>query len=168
MQIQVTTRGQVGESARRLAERELMRVERQVKGPVLGGRVVLTQEQNPRIALSARAEGEVVLAGRPVRARAAAPSMDAAVDELGERLRRQLRRHVDRMATRQREPAQAPSGVWRHGSLPAAAPGRSFRPPQERRIERRKAFVLEPIDVAEAALEMDALDHSFFLYRDGV
>ena len=26
--------------------------------------------------------------------------------------------------------------------------------------------MVEPIDVAEAALEMDALDHAFFLYRD--
>ena len=166
MDVEVIARGQVSEHTRRLAEQELDRLEGLVKGPVMGGRVVLTQEQNPRIPLRARAEGELLLAGRAVRARAAAGSMDAAVDELGERLRRQVRRYVDRMATRQREPAQAPPGEWRHGSLPSARPERSFRPPRERRIERRKAFVLEPIDVPEAALEMDALDHAFFLYRD--
>jgi hypothetical protein len=92
--------------------------------------------------------------------------MDAAVDELGERLQRQVRRYVDRMSARQREPAESPPGEWRHGSLRVQRPERSFRPPAERRIERRKAFVLEPMDVAEAALEMDALDHAFFLYRD--
>jgi hypothetical protein len=92
--------------------------------------------------------------------------MNAAVDELSERLERQLRRYVDRMATRQREPAQAPPGEWRHGALRTAPPERSFRPPEERRIERRKAFTLDPIEVAEAALELEALDHEFFLYRD--
>jgi ribosome-associated translation inhibitor RaiA len=157
MNVQVATRGEVGEGTTRLAEEEMARIEGYVKGPVIGARVVLTQEQNPRILLPARAEGEITLAGRAVRARAAAASMDAAVDELAERLRERVRHYVDRMATRQREPAQSMEGEWRHGSLPTARPERSFRPPEERRIERRKSFVLEPIDVAEAALEMDAL-----------
>jgi ribosomal subunit interface protein len=166
MNVEVTARGEVSDRARRRAEQELVRLERYVKGPVMGGRIVLTQEQNPRIAMPARAEGELVLAGRPVRARAAAGSMDAAVDELGERLQRQVRRYVERMSVRQREPAESPPGEWRHSSLRPPRPERSFRPPAERRIERRKAFVIEPMDVAEAALEMDALDHAFFLYRD--
>jgi len=166
MEVEVTARGQVEEHTRRLAEEEFARLEDYVKGPVMGGRVVLTQEQNPRIPLPARAEGEIVLAGHAVRARAAAGLMDAAVDELGERMRRQVCRYVDRITTRQREPAESEPGEWRHASLPTARPKRSFRPPEERRIERHKAFMLAPIDVAEAALEMDALDHSFFLYRD--
>lgn len=166
MNVEVTARGEVSGRARRRAEQELVRLERYVKGPVMGGRIVLTQEQNPRIPAPARAEGELVLAGRAVRARTAAGSMDAAVDELGERLQRQVRRYVERMSARQREPAESPRGEWRHGSLRPARPERSFRPPEERRIERRKAFALEPMDVAEAALEMDALDHAFFLYRD--
>lgn len=162
----MTARGEVRAATRRLAEAEVARLEHYVKGPVMGGRVVLTQEQNPRIPLSARAEGELVVAGHAVRARAAAGSMDAAVDELAERLRRQLRRYVLRMATRQREPAEPPPGEWRHASLPAVRPKRSFRPAGERRIERRKAFAVAPMDASEAALEMDSLDHSFFLYRD--
>ena len=166
MDVEVTARGQIPDSTRRLAAEELARLERYVKGPVMSGRIVLTQEQNPRIPMPARAEGEVVLAGRAVRARTAAGSMEAAVDDLGERLQRQVRRYVDRMSARQREPAESRLGEWRHGSLRSPRPERSFRPPEERRIERRKAFVLDPVDVAEAALEMDALDHAFFLYRD--
>jgi ribosome-associated translation inhibitor RaiA len=166
MEIEVTTRGEVAEGTRQLARAEMARLERLVKGPVLGARVVLIEERNPRVALSARAEGEFVLAGRAVHARAAAESMDAAVDELGERLGSQVRRHLDRTVTRRREPAASPAGEWRHASLPTTRPERSFLPPEERRIERRKTFAFRPMAVTEAVLEIEALDHEFFLYRD--
>jgi ribosomal subunit interface protein len=166
MQVEVTARGAVDEATKRRASAEIERLEHYLKGPVMEARVVLKQEQNPRIPFPARAEGSIVLAGHPVRARAAAASMDAAVDELGERLQRQARQHVDRQVTRRREPAVSPQGEWRHASLPTPRPERSFRPPQERLLERRKEFGLEPIDVAEAAFQMQALDHHFFLYRD--
>jgi ribosome-associated translation inhibitor RaiA len=166
MHVEVTTRGAVDEATKRRAAAEIERLEHYLKGPVLKARVVLKQEQNPRIPFPARAEGSVVLAGRRVGARAAAASMNAAVDELGERLRWQARQHIDRQVTRQREPAVSPQSEWRHASLPTPRPERPFRPPQERRLERRKEFRLEPIDVAEAALQMQALDHQFFLYRD--
>ncbi len=116
MDIEVTARGEVPEHAKQSARAKVGRLDRVVKGPVLGARVVLVQEHNPRIELPARAEGEVNLAGRPVRAQAAAPTMDAAIDELAERLQRQLRHTVERMITRQRVPPTSPPGEWRHGT----------------------------------------------------
>lgn len=166
MEVQVTARGDVADRTKRLAREEVARLERYVKGPVMGARVVLIQEENPRIPFPARAEGEIVVAGRPVRARTAAPSMDAAVDDVAERLRRQLCRFVDRVSTRQREPAELPAGEWRHGALPAMRPPRSFRPPGERAIVRRKTFAVEPLNAAEAVLEMETLDHDFYLFQD--
>jgi ribosome-associated translation inhibitor RaiA len=166
MDIEVTSRGPVAERTKLLVREEISRLERQAKGPLIGARVVLIQEENPRIPLPARAEGEVTLAGRPVRARVAAATMDAAVDELAERLGRRLHGQVDRLVTRRREPAESPPGEWRHGSLPTARPERSFRPPEERQIERTKSFGMEPMTAEQAALELDALDHDFFLFRD--
>ena len=166
MDVQVTSRGEVPERAKRLAREEVARLERYVKGPVMAARVVLIQEENPRIPLPARAEGEVVLAGRPVRARTAAASMDAVVDDMAERLGRQLRRFVDRVSTRQREPGELPAGEWRHGALPTRRPPRSFRPAGERAIVRRKTFAVEPLYAPEAALEMETLDHAFYLFQD--
>lgn len=166
MDIEVTSRGPVPERTKLLARKEISRLEGQAKGPLMGARVVLIQEENPRIPFPARAEGEVTIAGRPVRARAAAAAMDAAVDELAERLRRRLHGQVDRLLTRRREPAESPPGEWRHGSQPTARPERSFRPPGERRIERTKSFGMEPMTAERAALELDALDHDFFLFRD--
>lgn len=166
VEVRVTARGRVSDDAQRLAHDEVGRLDHYVKGPVMDAHVVLTQEENPRIAFPARAEGEITLPGRTVRARTAGPSMNAAVDDLAERLQDQLRRFVDRLMTRQREPAESSPGEWRHGSRPAVRPKRSFRPPQERRIERRKVFAVGPMSVEEAALEIDALDHEFFLFRN--
>lgn len=166
MEVKVTARGDVPEEAQELARDEVARLERYVKGPVMGAQVVLTQEENPRIRYPMRAEGAVTIPGRTVRARAAGMSMSAAVDDLAERLQDQLVRFMDRISTTQREPAEAPPGQWRHASRPTVRPERSFRSPEERRIERRKVYGVSPMTVEEAALEMDALDHEFFLFHD--
>jgi len=89
--IEVTAGGNVSNRARAEARKKLDRLEGFSKEPVLGARVVLIQEPNPRIPLPARAEAEINLQGRLVRARAAASSMEAAVDDVAERLQRQLR-----------------------------------------------------------------------------
>ena len=118
MNIEVTARGAVSEAAKDAARTKVGRLDRFVKGPVLGARVVLIQERNPRIELPARAEGEINLAGRPIRARVDAVAMEAAIDELAEHLQRQLRRAVERMITRQRVAPTSPAGEWRHGTRP--------------------------------------------------
>lgn len=166
MDVQVTTRGQVQDHARRTAQEKLAALERYVDGSLRGARVMLIEEENPRIQQPAHAEAEVLLEGRPVRARAAAETMDAAIDEVAERLQRNLRRYVERMVDGKRVPAQSPAGEWRHANWsPPLAP--TFRrPPGEREIVRRKSFAVEWMSLAEAAAALEALDHSFFLFRD--
>jgi ribosome-associated translation inhibitor RaiA len=158
LNVDVTTRGEVApEHARRAAER-VAELERITTGPILQARVVLTQERNPRIELPARAEGHIVFAGQPIRARVAAPAMRAAVDQLADRLRERLRRHVERLTTQHRVPAPEPE--------PSLTPPRSWRPVGERRIVRRKTFALEPTTAINAAADMVALDHQFYLFHD--
>jgi ribosomal subunit interface protein len=164
--IEVTARGEVSGHARDLAREELSKLEGFVKGPILGARVVLIQEANPRISLSARAEAEVDLQGRVVRARAAAPSMEAAVDDVAERLQRHLRRYVERLVTREREPAQAPVGEWSHRSWSPPRPPTFVRPAEEREIIRRKSFASAPMSVDDAADDLEDLDHEFFVFHD--
>lgn len=108
--VEVTTRGVVSHRATQQAREKLREVQRYVKGPILSARVTLIQEANPRIPLPARAEAELNLQGRRIRARAAAPSMHAALDEVTERMRHNLRRYVDRLMARAREPVAAPAG----------------------------------------------------------
>ena len=164
--IEVTARGDVSDYARGQARERLGDLESFVKGPILGARVVLIQEANPRISMPARAEAEVDLQGRVVRARAAAPAMEAAVDDVVERLQRHLRRCVDRLLTRQREPAQSPPGEWSHRSWSPPRSPTFVRPAEEREIVRRKTFAFGPMSIDEAADALEDLDHEFLLFHD--
>lgn len=100
--IEITARGKVSAHARAHAREKVGALERFVDGPILGARVVLSLERNPRIAAPARAEAEVDLQGRMIRAHADAPTVEAAINEVISRLERQLRGYIDKIVTRKR------------------------------------------------------------------
>jgi ribosomal subunit interface protein len=164
--VEVTARGNVSRRARAEARRKLERLEGFSKGPILGARVVLIQEPNPRIALPARAEAEINLQGRLIRARAAAPSMEAAVDDVAERLQRQLRRYVDQLVTFEHAPATPPPGEWSHHAWTPPRPPAFVRPVEERELIRRKSFAFASMSVEQAVGALNDLDHDFFLFHD--
>lgn len=166
MNVEVTTRGSVDpELAKEIADR-IRDLGAAVDRDPIDARVVLMQEENPRIAQAARAEGDVRFNGYTIRGRVAAETMDQAVNDLVERLREQLRRHVDRLNTKQRTPPTVGEGEWRSGAWTPPRPPRSWRPPGERQVIRRKSFALEPMDAIDAAGDMAALDHEFYLFKD--
>ena len=145
--IEVTARGEVAETDVEKLRGELAELESTVNGPLLAIRAVLTAERNPRLERPAHAQAEVNLAGRPVYARVAAPTMAIAVDQLAERMRLNLRRHVRRIQTDYRGPTEPEPGHWFHGAVPAARP----EPRAEgtaRRLVRRKSFALGTLDPA--------------------
>jgi ribosomal subunit interface protein len=164
--VELTSRGEVSDHARQQAREKVAALERFVKGPVLGARVVLTQMSNPRIPQRAQAEAEIDLQGRLVRARSSSASMDGAVDDVAERLQRHLRRYVERLITREREPAEPPPGEWSHRSWSPPPQATFPRPVAERQIIRRKSFAFGPMPVDEAADALEDLDHDFFLFHD--
>jgi len=106
--VEVTARGAVSEQARAQAREKIGALGRYVKAPIQGARVVLIRERNPRIADPARVEAELDVKGRMIRAHAQAPTVEAAVDEVVERLQRQLRGFVARLVTKHPEPAHTP------------------------------------------------------------
>lgn len=166
MDVEVSTRGSVPPDLARLAAEKVGALDAAVQRPLTGARVVLLEKQNPRIPRSARAEGDVRMSGRTIRARVDAETMVQAIDALADRLLQQLRRHIDRLETRSRVPADVAPGQWRRGAWTPPRPPRSWRAAGEREIVRRKSFALQPMDAAEAAADMTALDHDFFLFRD--
>ena len=164
IQVDVTMRGDVPGEARELAEEKVGALDRLVEIPVLGARVVLVQEANPRIERSARAEGEIDLNGPMIRAKVADLDPIAAVNSLTERLERQLRSFVDRRTDQARRPTERKAGEWRHSSFATDRPDYFPRAPEEREIVRRKTFATDPLTPAEAAEEMEFLDHDFYLF----
>ena len=164
IQVDVTMRGDVPGEAREHAEEKVGALDRLVELPVLGARVVIVQEANPRIERSARAEGEIDLNGPMIRAKVADLDPIAAVNSLTERLERQLRSFVDRRTDQARRPTERKAGEWRHSSFATDRPDYFPRAPEEREIIRRKTFATDRLTPAEAAEEMEFLDHDFYLF----
>src|SRR2546421_4254910 len=81
---------EVNDSIRSYAERKLSKLERRVHESTLV-ELELAVEKNPSIADSQVAEAIVHLKGRTLRAREAAADMKAAIDELADKLVRQVR-----------------------------------------------------------------------------
>ncbi len=166
IQVDVTMRGDVPGEAREHAEEKVGALDRLVDIPILGARVVLAQEANPRIERPARAEGEIDLNGRMIRAKVADLDLVTAVNSLTQRLERQLRSFVDRRTDRARRPAEREAGEWRYSSLATDRPDYFPRVPEEREVVRRKTFATDPLTPADAAEEMEFLDHDFYLFNE--
>jgi ribosomal subunit interface protein len=165
MDVDVTTRGEVSAKARELAAEKIGALDRYVNARLLRAHVVLHQEPNPRIGRSARAEGDVLLDGKMIRANVADYSMETAIDQLASRLERQLRTFVDRRVT-ERDRGSSGPGAWRHGDAPTSRPTWHPRPPEERELVRQKSIAVGAMGAVEAAAEMEMLDHDFYLYRE--
>lgn len=166
MNVDVATRGAVSAQDQTEAVERVSALEEVIATPVLASRVVLTNEPNPRIERPARAEGELVLQGRAVHARVAAETMEQAVRELVRRLETQARQYVQRMTTLHRRPGDGRTGEWHHGDWSAPRPEHFPRDPSDREVLRRKSFAMEAQTEAEAAADLAALDHEFFLFAD--
>lgn len=164
--IEVTVRGDVGEQVRAYAVEKVGVALAVAHRPVLRAHVVLGLRQDPAVRAPATAEATVDVGGTVLRARATAPLMTEAIDEMESRLRRRLTQAQDRTRTRHRWTGVASEHEWRHGDMPRRPEAWYPRPPESRELVRRKTFAAEPLTVDEAAYDMEALDHDFFLYTD--
>ena len=99
---------EVNESIREYAERKLQKLDRRVH-ELTRVEIELAVEHNPRIAESQVAEATVHLKGHTLRARETARDMKAAIDELTDKLVRQVRDIHDKRVDRRRhgEPLEA-------------------------------------------------------------
>jgi ribosome hibernation promoting factor len=114
MQLQVKGKNlEVNDSMRSYVERKLHKLDRRVH-ELTQVEIELAVERNPSIADSQVAEATVHLKGHTLRAREAATDMKAAVDELVDKLVRQIKDlHDKRVDGRRRitEPPEAESPV---------------------------------------------------------
>src|SRR4029077_12006 len=101
MQLQVKGKNlDVTDSMRSYVERKLQKLDRRVHD-LTEVEIELAVERNPSIADSQVAEATVHLKGRTLRARESARDMKAAIDELSDKLTRQVRDlHEKRVAGR--------------------------------------------------------------------
>ena len=92
---------EVSESIRSYAERKLAKLEKQVH-ELTRIEVELAVERNPSVAANQVAEATVWLKGHTLRAREATRDMRASIDELTEKLLRQIRDDRDKKASKRK------------------------------------------------------------------
>jgi ribosome-associated translation inhibitor RaiA len=158
--------GDVPEHELAYAEAKFAQVARHAPGPILESRFRLSVEPDPARERPAIASASFNIDGHVVRAHVAAPTLHEAIDMVESRLRRRLDRLADRSrAVRLRHRDRGP-GEWQHGDTPSHRPEYFDRPPDERRVMRRKSFAVESEMPEEAAFDLEMLDHDFFLFRN--
>jgi putative sigma-54 modulation protein len=115
VQLQVKGRNlDVSDSIRSYAERKLAKLDKQVH-PLTRIEIELAVEKNPSVAENQVAEATVWLKGHTLRAREATRDMKASIDELTEKLLRQVRDERDKKTSKRKIDKHAHDG---DGTLP--------------------------------------------------
>lgn len=133
--------------------------------PVLRAVVRLTLARDRALERPAAASATLDVNGTVVRASVTAPTVNEAVDLLKYRLHERITRLL-RHGDHERMTRPPADGEWRHGAPTTARPGWFERPPDERRVVRRKTYEPEEATLDEALFDLEVLDHDFHLFRD--
>jgi ribosome-associated translation inhibitor RaiA len=164
--VHLSTRGAISEQHRSQAREKVVRLARLCREPVRLAQIRLVLEPGPGRDRPAEVEAVLDIDGAVARAHVAAASVPAAIDLVVDRLRRRIERIEDRRHRLPDRRAATNGARRRHAELPAHRPHAVSRPVDEREVVRRKSFALEPLSIDEAAFDLDALAHDFYLFRE--
>jgi putative sigma-54 modulation protein len=157
MQFQVKGRNlEISDALRSYAEEKLGKLERQLTDPRV--ELELAVERNPSIADNNVAEATIWTSGPVLRAREASSDMHASIDQLVEKLERQVNRYRKRGRSRRRRAARA------NGPAPETIP--VVRDEAEPLIVKTKQFAINPMSPEEAVLQLELIGHDFFVFRN--
>ena len=150
MQLRVKGRGvEVSDAIRSYAEKRLGRLERQLPDPEI--ELQLSEEQNPSIRDNHVAEATVWTKGPVLRAKESSQDMRSSIDQLVDKLERQITRYREKRGRRRRPARQA---------LDEGIPMN-----EEPQIVRSKQFAVKPMSAEEAVLQLELVGHDFFVFR---
>jgi putative sigma-54 modulation protein len=157
MRLQVKGRNlEISDSIRSYAEEKLQKLDRQLH-ELTRVELELAVEKNPSIAASQVAEATVYTKGPVLRAREASSDMRASIDQLTDKLLRQVKHYRDRRNQSRRHP---------RGN--GANQGGTFAVPEEiePRIVKSKQFAVKPMSAEEAVLQLELIGHDFFVFQN--
>jgi putative sigma-54 modulation protein len=149
---------EVSDSIRQYAEEKLAKLERQLADPTQI-ELELAVEKNPSIAANHVAEATIWTKGPTLRARESAEDVRASIDQLVDKLERQVVRY--------REKKQRRRGSARDNGS-AAIVGTPVVPDNEEGplIVKTKQFAVKPMTPEEAVLQLELVGHDFFVFRN--
>ena len=154
MEVQVRGRNvEVTDSIRAYAEQKLGKLERHLQD---ASRVELelALERNPSIADNHVAEATVWTRGPVLRAREASGDSKTAIDQLVDKLTRQVKRYREKRRRRGGRGGEPSGDVFE----PAAFES-------EPTIVKTKQFAVKPMSAEEAVLQLELVGHDFFVFR---
>jgi putative sigma-54 modulation protein len=125
--------------------------------------VELIHERNPSIPEPEVAETTLFINGAVLKAREASADMYASIDRMSDKLERQVRRYRGRQLDRWRGQKK-----W-HATMetgPVVVEEEDEEEGIEARIVRTKQFQMKPMSPEEATLQMELLDHAFFVFTN--
>ncbi len=155
MRLQVRARNlEVSDAIRTYAEQKLGKLERHVHDLTLV-ELELAVEKNPSISASHVAEATVWTKGPVLRAREASPDMRSSIDQLSDKLLRQVKHYRERRSRRAARGDGIPTG-----GVPAMSDD------AEPQIVKSKVFPLSPMSPEEAVLQLELVGHDFFVFRN--
>jgi ribosome hibernation promoting factor len=156
MRLQVKGKNlEVSESIRSYAERKLSKLENKLADPTLV-ELELAVEPNPSIADNHVAEATIWTKGPTLRAREASSDMKASIDQLVEKLERQVIRYRDKR--RRRATRDDGGGAMEARPVVPDEPGPM--------IVKSKQFPVKPMTPEEAVLQLELLGHDFFVFQN--
>ena len=155
MRLQVKGKNlEVSDSIRRYAEEKMSKLDRQLH-ELTQVELELRVEKNPSISANQVAEATIWTKGPTLRAREASTDMKASIDQLTDKLLRQVEHYRAKRSRRQ---------VRGNG----ISPGGSMSISDEEtgpKIVKTKQFSVKPMSAEEAALQLDLVGHDFFVFR---
>jgi putative sigma-54 modulation protein len=144
----------VSDSMRSYAEDKLRKLERQLADPTQI-ELELSVERNPSISANHVAEATIWTKGPTLRARGASADMRASIDQLVDKLERQV--------TRYRQKRRRRTGRDNGTNLGAGPPGNEGSEPE---IVKTKQFPVKPMSPEEAVLQLELVGHDFFVFEN--
>jgi putative sigma-54 modulation protein len=148
---------EVTEALKNYVERKAERLDRYFDN-IVDAKVVLSIAGSPHVERRAKAEIQLNVPGGLIRVEESDPDMYAAIDRAIEVLEKQLKRFKGRLMGK-RHSALGPS-------TPPPPPPEEEEEPFEPEIVRVKRFEMKPMTPEDAALQMEALGHTFFVFRN--
>lgn len=144
------------------ARNELAALDRYVDGLLANARLTLRREgpTGPFVA-----DASVIFEGRTLAAHVSGGGLDAVIEGVVDRLRRQLRRVVDADVALRNEPRTIARALRDLARDPEQRPGARRKPPEERAIVHRRPYSEIPISTLEAVADLIDMDLHFNLFR---
>jgi ribosome hibernation promoting factor len=156
MRLQVKGKNvEVSDSVRRYAEEKLGKLDKILADPTQV-ELELAVERNPSIAENHVAEATIWTKGPTLRARETAPDVRASIDQLVDKLERQVTRYRDKRRRRTRGSSNGP--------MPDVMP--VVPSEEEPVIVKTKQFAIKPMTPEEAVLQLELIGHDFFVFRN--